>query len=88
MLSTALARWQGDALADLAYESWATPVAERLEELRLVAAELRIEAMLSGAEHQGDRRDPFASGCPSIARIASRSAPAGTHERRAPERRA
>ena len=47
MLSTALARWQGDALADLAYESWATPVAERLEELRLAAAELRIEAMLA-----------------------------------------
>ena len=47
MLSTALARWQGDALADLAYESWATPVAERLEELRIVAAELRIEAMLA-----------------------------------------
>ena len=32
----------------------------------------------SGAEHQGDRRDPFASGCPSTARVASRPAPAGT----------
>jgi DNA-binding SARP family transcriptional activator len=41
------ALWRGPALADFAFESFAQPAIARLEELRLVAIELRIDADLS-----------------------------------------
>lgn len=43
----AVSLWRGDALADVAYEPFARPEIERLEELRLVALEQRIEADLA-----------------------------------------
>ncbi len=46
-LREALALWRGPALADFAYESFAQPAIARLEELRLSALELRIEAELA-----------------------------------------
>jgi DNA-binding SARP family transcriptional activator/DNA-binding beta-propeller fold protein YncE len=46
-LRTGLALWRGPALADLVYEPFARPEAERLEELRLVALEDRIDADLT-----------------------------------------
>ena len=45
-LREALSLWRGPALADFAYESWAGAAIERLEELRVVALEQRIEADL------------------------------------------
>ena len=45
--STGAALWRGDALADLAYESFAQAPIARLEELRLAAVEARIEAELA-----------------------------------------
>ncbi len=45
-LRAALDLWRGPALADLAYESFARLEAERLEELRLVVLEDRIDADL------------------------------------------
>jgi DNA-binding SARP family transcriptional activator len=45
-LHAALELWRGPALADLAYESFARDEASRLEELRLVVQERRIEADL------------------------------------------
>jgi len=45
-LHAALEVWRGPALADLAYESFARDEASRLEELRLVVQERRIEADL------------------------------------------
>jgi predicted ATPase len=42
----ALALWRGPALADVAYDDFARGEAERLEELRLVALEQRLEAQL------------------------------------------
>jgi DNA-binding SARP family transcriptional activator len=46
-LDEALSLWRGAPLADLAYESFAQPAIARLEELRLVAHELRIETELA-----------------------------------------
>ena len=46
-LRAALDLWRGPALADLAYESFARLEAERLEELRLVVLEDRIDADLA-----------------------------------------
>jgi DNA-binding SARP family transcriptional activator len=46
-LGAALALWRGPALADLAYERFARPDVERLEELRLVALEDRIDTDLA-----------------------------------------
>ena len=46
-LTDALELWRGPALADLAYERFAQGEAERLEELRLVALERRLEADLA-----------------------------------------
>ncbi|MEV4343061.1 BTAD domain-containing putative transcriptional regulator [Actinoplanes sp. NPDC049596] len=46
LLSEALARWQGDAYAEVADEPWAAPEAARLAELRLLAVESRAEADL------------------------------------------
>jgi predicted ATPase/DNA-binding SARP family transcriptional activator len=50
-LRQALALWRGHALADLAYESFAQPAIGRLEELRLVALEKRVEADLALGRH-------------------------------------
>ena len=50
-LQAALALWRGDALADLAYESFARTESDRLEELRLVATEERIESELALGRH-------------------------------------
>ncbi len=53
MLREALSLWRGAALADFAYESFAQPAITRLEELRLGAVELRIDAELAlGLEGQ------------------------------------
>jgi DNA-binding SARP family transcriptional activator len=46
-LREALALWRGAALADFAYDSFARAASGRLEELRLVALERRIEADLA-----------------------------------------
>jgi DNA-binding SARP family transcriptional activator len=51
LLDQALALWRGPALADFAYEDFARPEIERLEELRLVAQEERIDARLALGEH-------------------------------------
>jgi predicted ATPase/DNA-binding SARP family transcriptional activator len=50
-LREGLALWHGDALADLADEPFASVEARRLEELRLVAIEERIEADLGCGRH-------------------------------------
>ena len=50
-LGRALALWRGPALADLAYEPFAQSEIGRLEELRWVALEQRIEADLAGGRH-------------------------------------
>jgi DNA-binding SARP family transcriptional activator len=50
-LREALTLWRGPPLADLAYESFAQPAIARLEELRLVAIEKRIDADLALGRH-------------------------------------
>jgi DNA-binding SARP family transcriptional activator len=50
-LRAGLALWRGPALADLAYEEFARPDVERLEELRLGALEDRIDADLARGRH-------------------------------------
>jgi DNA-binding SARP family transcriptional activator len=50
-LRGALALWRGPALADLAYEPFAQSEIARLEELRWVALERRIDADLAGGRH-------------------------------------
>jgi DNA-binding SARP family transcriptional activator len=50
-LRDALSLWRGPALADFAYESFAQTAIARLEELRLVAVELRIDADLVLGRH-------------------------------------
>ena len=47
LLREALALWRGPALADVAHESFAQPEILRLEELRPVALERRIDADLA-----------------------------------------
>src|SRR4051794_14190029 len=47
----ALALWRGPALADLAFERFAQPEIGRLEEERLAAVELRVEAELAQGRH-------------------------------------
>ena len=51
LLRRALALWRGPAYGDLGYEEFAHAEAERLEELRLVATEERIEAELALGRH-------------------------------------
>jgi DNA-binding SARP family transcriptional activator len=51
MLRQALELWRGPALADLAYQPFAQTAIARLEELRLVALEARIDADLAGGHH-------------------------------------
>ena len=50
-LEAALGLWRGNALADLVYEEFARTEIDRLEELRLVATEERIDAMLALGQH-------------------------------------
>jgi DNA-binding SARP family transcriptional activator len=50
-LSRALAMWRGPPLADFTYEPFAQREIARLEELRLVAVEQRIEAELALGHH-------------------------------------
>jgi DNA-binding SARP family transcriptional activator len=50
-LREALSLWRGPALADFAYEPFAQPAIARLEELRLNALELRVEADLALGRH-------------------------------------
>ena len=51
LLREALGLWRGAPLADLAYEPFARPAVERLEEIRLAALEQRIEAELGLGRH-------------------------------------
>ncbi len=51
LLQHALELWRGPALADFAFEQFAQPEIRRLEELRLVAHEERIEADLELGRH-------------------------------------
>jgi DNA-binding SARP family transcriptional activator len=51
LLGEALALWKGTALADLADEPAAQPIAARLEELRLLALERRLEAEVACGRH-------------------------------------
>ena len=50
-LDEALAMWRGPPLADLAAEAFAQPEAARLEELRVVALEDRVDAGLALGHH-------------------------------------
>jgi DNA-binding SARP family transcriptional activator len=50
-LRQGLALWRGPALADFTYEPFAQPEIARLDELRLVAVEQRIEADLALGRH-------------------------------------
>jgi DNA-binding SARP family transcriptional activator len=52
LLREALAIWRGPALADFADESFADPAVARLDELRLTALELRIEADFALGRHR------------------------------------
>jgi DNA-binding SARP family transcriptional activator len=51
LLRRALALWRGQAYGEFAYDDFARVEAERLEELRLVATEERIEAELQLGRH-------------------------------------
>ena len=51
LLQDALALWRGRALAEFADEPFAEPASRRLEELRFVAIEQRIDAELELGEH-------------------------------------
>jgi DNA-binding SARP family transcriptional activator len=51
LMSEALGLWHGPALADVAFESFAQPAIERLEEIRLAALEQRIDANLALGRH-------------------------------------
>jgi DNA-binding SARP family transcriptional activator len=51
LLARALAEWRGAALADLDGEPFLEPVAARLEELRMLAEERRLEAVLASGGH-------------------------------------
>ena len=51
LLDDALGLWRGPALSDVRFESFAQGEIARLEELRVVALEERIEARLSQGEH-------------------------------------
>ncbi len=53
MLRDALGLWRGPPLADFAYEAFAQDVIARLEELRLIGLEERIEADLALGRHAG-----------------------------------
>jgi hypothetical protein len=50
-LRDALSLWRGPALVEFAYMNLAQPAIARLEEIRLAALELRIEADLTRGHH-------------------------------------
>ena len=87
-LREALALWRGDALIDVAYESFAASEVNRLEELRLVAREELIDAELDLGAHDAAR--PRARGArrrESAARAAVGAADARALPHRAAGRR-
>ena len=51
LIDAALGEWRGDAFAEFAETEWIRPEAVRLEELRWVAVELRIDAQLRVGRH-------------------------------------
>ena len=51
VLEVALGRWRGPAYGEFAGEAWALPEAVRLEELRLSARELHVQAMIESGRH-------------------------------------
>uniref|UniRef100_UPI003F49960A BTAD domain-containing putative transcriptional regulator n=1 Tax=Nonomuraea bangladeshensis TaxID=404385 RepID=UPI003F49960A len=51
VLTKALDLWRGPAFADFAYEDFVRPAANRLEEQRLAALEMRAEARLELGDH-------------------------------------
>ena len=51
LLDRALALWRGEPLADFAFDSFATPEIGRLNEMRVAASELRLDALLELGEH-------------------------------------
>jgi DNA-binding SARP family transcriptional activator/tetratricopeptide (TPR) repeat protein len=53
ILAEALALWRGSALAEFAHAAFGQPEVARLEELRTVAVEDRLEAELALGEHAG-----------------------------------
>src|SRR5262249_42712093 len=50
-LSAALGLWRGAALADVAGAAWALATAARLEEVRALAVEAKVDADLAGGHH-------------------------------------
>lgn len=52
LLDRALELWRGPALADFAYDAFAQNEARRMEELRAVAEEERVEALLALGRHK------------------------------------
>jgi len=52
LLRRALGLWRGEAYGELAYEEFARAEAQRLEELRLVALEARMDAELAIGRHK------------------------------------
>ncbi len=53
VLGEALALWRGGAFAEFADTDWARPEAVRLDELRLVALEARVDARLAAGDPTG-----------------------------------
>ncbi|HEY7625662.1 MAG TPA: BTAD domain-containing putative transcriptional regulator, partial [Ilumatobacteraceae bacterium] len=51
LVDQALQMWRGRAYGEFADEWWAIPHSSRLEELRIVAAELRAEALIATGAH-------------------------------------
>lgn len=51
LLAEAIGLWRGPALSDFAYDAWAQEEMGRLEDLRLAATELRIDADLALGRH-------------------------------------
>ena len=85
----ALALYRGEPLADIASEPFAGAEIRRLEELRLTAAELAVDADLAAGRHQEvARRDRRAAGREPAARAPARAADARAVPLRAPGGRA
>ena len=68
MLREALALWRGPPLADLAFQPFAQAEIARLEEQRLAALEVRLEADLAAGRHADARRPSCSSWWPSTRR--------------------
>jgi serine/threonine protein kinase/DNA-binding SARP family transcriptional activator/WD40 repeat protein len=52
LIDRALSLWRGRAYGEFADEWWALPDGARLEELRIVAVEQRVEALIAAGEHE------------------------------------